>query len=45
MMATFVNNMMNFAMAESFSVALLGLMVLVLYVLVLNIIIRAKSRE
>ncbi len=45
MMAAFMNNMMNFAMAESFSVTLLGLIALVCHVLVLNIIvIRRKSR-
>ncbi len=44
MYASFVNNMMNFAMAESFSAALLGRLALVLCVLVLNIVIIIRHR-
>ena len=44
MMAMFAENMMHFAMAESFSAVRLGLIALVLCVLVLiTIIIRSKA--
>lgn len=45
MYANFADNMMNFAMAESFSATILGRLALVLCVLVLYIIIRHRASE